>query len=185
MSDNHYKWSWAPVSERTSIQPSGRTLRLWIFKLLVLDPPLPESRRRLHLARPESRTILQQECGPSLSALSNPWTPPPREPLQKISPSAISLGLSSSSSSVQDNTASAVPTPPSTPSGSKMSNYPLGSSPTTPQRRPTPCSIRPTSSAYYSQPRRTASIGESIGHGFTGHPQGCPVATMRLHVAYL
>ena len=26
--------------------------------------------------------ILQQECGPSLSALSNPWTMPPREPPQ-------------------------------------------------------------------------------------------------------
>ena len=27
--------------------------------------------------------------------------------------------------------------------------------------------------------------GESIGHGCTGHPQGCPVAVMRRRVAYI
>ena len=62
-----------------------------------------------------NRILLQQECGPSLSALSKPWTPPPREPHQEILQSAISPGSPYSFSSAQANTAREVPTPPSTP----------------------------------------------------------------------
>ena len=104
--------------------------------------------------------ILQQECGPSLSESSKPWTPPPREPPQEIPQSATSPGFPSSSSSGLANNARAVPTPPSTISVSRPSNSLLYSSPTTPQRRPTPCLLRPTFSTSFSQPRRAESRGD-------------------------
>ena len=105
------------------------------------------------------RIILQQECGPSLSEYYKPWTPPPREPPQEISQSATSPGLPYPYSFVQANTARAVPTPTSTPSVSRTSNYSLYIIPTTPQRCPTPCLLRPTLSASCSQPIITASGG--------------------------
>ena len=70
--------------------------------------------------------------------------------------------VASSSSSAQTNTARAVPTPPSTPSVSRTYNYSLYSRPTTPQRCPTPCLLRPTFSASCSQPRITASRGNRL-----------------------
>ena len=93
------------------------------------------------------RIILQQECGPSLSDSYKPWTPLPREPPREILQSETSPGSPYSSSYVQANTARAVPTPPSTPSVSRTSNYLLYSSPTTPQRCPTSCFLRLTLSA--------------------------------------
>ena len=72
-----------------------------------------------------SSILLHQECGPSLLALSKPWTPPPRELPQEISQSEISPGWPSASSSGQANTARVVPTPPSTPSCSRRSNFSL------------------------------------------------------------
>ena len=71
------------------------------------------------------RILLQQECGPSLSESYKHWKPPPRDLPQEISQSETSPRLPSSSSSGQANTARAVPTPPSTPSVLRTSNYSL------------------------------------------------------------
>ena len=84
------------------------------------------------------------------------------EPPKEILQSETSPGSPSSSSSVQENTARAVLTPPSTPSVSRTYNYSLYSSPTTPQRCPTPCSLRPNLSASCLQPRITVSRGNLL-----------------------
>ena len=84
------------------------------------------------------RILLQQYCIPSLSALSKPWTPSPRETPQETLPSAISTQSPSSSSSGQANNTRAVPTLSSAPSVSGTYNSSLDSSLTTPQRRPMP-----------------------------------------------
>ena len=107
-----YLHLWGPTTPDTTI---------WVRLTFVWDARWHPIRRRI---------ILQQECGPYLSELSKPWTPPPRQPPQEISPSAISPGSPSSSSSGQANTAREVPTPPSTPSGSRTSNSSLDSRPT-------------------------------------------------------
>ena len=75
------------------------------------------------------RILLQQECGPSLSALYKPWTPPPSKPPQETLPSAISPESPSSSSSDQAYTSSAVLTLPIIPSGSRISDPSLDSIP--------------------------------------------------------
>ena len=67
-----HKWSRVPVSEHRPPQPAGRTLRMWSFQRLVPNPPLLASRRRLHLARPESRiplTAHRSDTGTSFPSL--------------------------------------------------------------------------------------------------------------------
>ena len=116
--------------------------------------------------------LLQQERAPSLSALSKPWKQPPRELPQETLPSSISHGTPSYFFSVQENTARALPTLPRTPSGLSTSNYSLDSSPTMLQRRPTPCLLRPTLSASYSQPRRTALRENKLDMAAPATPKG-------------